>query len=127
MQPVIWLTVAAFVAVGALVLTAKMGPGISIFIGVCFGLGALMASTWVVPALRERRLSPGFALNVVVAVTGTLIAITGLGVWATAEPDNTPLRQTVAALWLLAALLGLVITAIGVLGATILHMVDRQQ
>jgi hypothetical protein len=69
--------------------------------------------------------NPAFAWNVAVIVVGGLIAAIGLGAWLLADPTNSAFRQTVAALWLIAGLLGLVIAAIGTLGATIVHVLKR--
>jgi hypothetical protein len=69
------------------------------------------------------RLSPGeqaFRWNITIIVVGALIGIIGAGLLA--DPTNSALRQTVAALWLIAGLLGLVIAAIGTLGATLAHV-----
>jgi hypothetical protein len=69
--------------------------------------------------------NPAFAWNVAVVVVGSLIAVIGLGAWLVADPTNSAFRQTVAALWLIAGLLGFVSAAIGTLGATIVHVLRQ--
>jgi hypothetical protein len=76
-------------------------------------------------AVSASATSAAFGWNVVVIVVGSVIAVIGLLVWAAADPTNSALRQTMAALWLIAALLGLLIAAAGVLGTTIVHTPER--
>jgi hypothetical protein len=56
--------------------------------------------------------------NIFVIVVGILIAMIGLANGLFADPDNSALRQTVAALWVIQGLIGLLIAAVGVLGFT---------
>jgi TRAP-type C4-dicarboxylate transport system permease small subunit len=64
--------------------------------------------------------------NLVTIFVGSIFAFCGFFAWFGADPANSAFRQTVAALWLIAALMGLVIAAIGVLGATIVHAIERR-
>jgi hypothetical protein len=79
------------------------------------------------PHLAQRApINPALAWNVVIIVAGIFIAVIGLGAWLIADPSNSAFRQTVAALWLIAGLLGLVITAIGVLGVSLVYTLRQQ-
>jgi hypothetical protein len=65
--------------------------------------------------------------NVVVIVVGSILA---LFPWAGADISdisNNVMRQTVAALWMLCGLIGLLIAAVGVLGATLVHALRYDQ
>ena len=75
---------------------------------------------------RGKPINSAFAWNVVTIVVGSIFALGGFVAWIGADPANSAFRQTVAALWLIAALMGLVIAAIGVLGATIVHAIERR-
>lgn len=96
--PTIWLTVGVFVAAGTLILVTRMGPEVLIPVASLIAVGAMFAIPIVPDRLRRSGTNPGFVFNVAVIVTGALIAIIGLGVWAIAQPDNSAFRQTVAAL-----------------------------
>ena len=61
--------------------------------------------------------------NVVVIIIGSVIAAIGLLGWGWFFASA---GQTVAVLWLIVALLGLLIAAAGVLGATIVHTLERR-
>jgi hypothetical protein len=50
-----------------------------------------------------------------------LIGLIGLAVALTAAPGDSAPRQTVAALWVIQGLIGLLIAAVGILGATLVH------
>ena len=69
--------------------------------------------------------NPAFAWNVVVIVVGVLIAIIGLINGLAANPESSALRQTVGALWVIQGLLGLLIAAVGILGAGVVYAIDR--
>ncbi|HVB16672.1 MAG TPA: hypothetical protein VNF04_09080 [Stellaceae bacterium] len=69
--------------------------------------------------------NPALAWNVVVIVVGVLIAIIGLINGLAADPLDSALRQTVSALWVIQGLLGLLIAAVGILGAGMVHAADR--
>ncbi len=65
--------------------------------------------------------------NVVVIVVGGIIA---LFAWAGADLGDistSVMRQTVAALWMLCGLVGLLIAAVGLLGATLVHTLRYHQ
>jgi hypothetical protein len=79
------------------------------------------------PILLVAGINPAFAWNVAVIVAGSLIGVIGLGAWLVADPTNSALRQAVAALWLIAGLLGLLIAAVGVLGATIVNAIGHSR
>jgi hypothetical protein len=59
--------------------------------------------------------------NVAVIVVGALIAVIGLINGLAADPENSALRQTVAALWVIQGLFGMLIAVVGILGATLVH------
>lgn len=59
-----------------------------------------------------------FLWNLLVIIIGLLIAIVCLGAGLLADPADSALRQTVAALWVIQGILGLLIAAVGVFGAT---------
>ena len=61
--------------------------------------------------------------NVVVIAVGLTVALVSLSIGLTASADDNPFRQTVNALWVIQGLLGLLITAVGILGATIASMI----
>ena len=69
--------------------------------------------------------NPTLAWNVVVIVVGVLIAIIGLINGLAADPLNSALRQTVSALWVIQGILGLLIAAVGILGATIARALSK--
>jgi hypothetical protein len=77
------------------------------------------------PVLGAGGTDPVIGWNVAVIVFGSLIGLIGLGAWLLADPTNSALRQTVAALWLIAGLLGFVVAAVGVLGASLVHVLRR--
>jgi hypothetical protein len=78
-----------------------------------------------VPSPPAAVLGPAFGWNVAVIVIGTLIAAGGLVAGLFADPEDSALRQTVAALWVIQGLLGLIIAAVGVLGASLVHTLRR--
>jgi hypothetical protein len=57
--------------------------------------------------------------NAAVIFVGAFIAVIGLVTGLTAQPGDSAPRQTVAALWMIEGLLGLLISAVGIVGATI--------
>ena len=57
--------------------------------------------------------------NAVVIFVGAFIAVIGLVAGLSAQPGDSAPRQTVAALWMIEGLLGLLISAVGVLGVTV--------
>ena len=65
-----------------------------------------------------------FGWNVAVIVVGAIITVCGILAWAVASPQNSAFQQTVAALWLIQAFIGLLIAAIGVLGATLVSVLN---
>jgi fumarate reductase subunit D len=69
--------------------------------------------------------NPALAWNVVVIVVGVLIALIGLINGLAANPESSALRQTVGALWVIQGLLGLLIAAVGILGATIASAIGK--
>jgi hypothetical protein len=77
------------------------------------------------PPAIATKISPALIFNIITIVIGVLVAVVGFAAWIGADPTNSALRQTVAALWLIAALLGLVIAAIGVLGVSLVHTLRR--
>ena len=66
------------------------------------------------PVPRPGSTNPVIAWNVVVFVAGVFIALIGLWNGLAANPENSALRQTVAALWVIQGLLGLLIAAVGI-------------
>jgi cation transporter-like permease len=62
-----------------------------------------------------------FGWNIVVIVIGALVALIGIFAWLFADTGDSALHQTVAALWLLAGILGILISAVGILGATLAY------
>jgi hypothetical protein len=70
--------------------------------------------------------SPAFGWNVAVIVVGVLIAVIGLINGLAANPDNNALRQTVGALWVIQGFLGLLIAAVGILGASLISALNMQ-
>lgn len=65
--------------------------------------------------------------NAAVIVVGALIALIGLINGLAVDPVNSAFRQTVAALWVIQGILGLLIAAVGVLGATLVHALHYDQ
>ena len=63
--------------------------------------------------------------NILVIVIGLLVAIVGLGYGLFAGPGDSAPRQTVAALWVVQGILGLLIAAVGVLGLTYFANLDE--
>jgi hypothetical protein len=61
-----------------------------------------------------------------VIVVGVLIAVIGLINGLAANPDNNALRQTVGALWVIQGFLGLLIAAVGILGASLISALNMQ-
>jgi hypothetical protein len=88
-------------------------------------LGFVPSSTTLSPSRGE--INPAVAWNVAVIAVGTLIAFIGLIVGLSADPENSALRQTVKALWIIQGLIGLLIAAIGILGATISTMLHKDR
>ena len=58
---------------------------------------------------------------------GSLIAVIGLINGLTVNPESSAFRQTVAALWVIQGLIGLLIAAVGTLGATLVHALRYYQ
>ena len=80
-----------------------------------------VATSWSKPA------NQAIGWNVVVIVVGGIVA---LFAWAGADISdisNSVMRQTVAALWMLCGLVGLLIAAVGVLGASLVHTLRYDQ
>lgn len=69
--------------------------------------------------------NPPVVWNVVVIVVGVLIAVVGLINGLASEPENSAVRQTVGALWVIQGLLGLLIAAIGILGAGVVYAISQ--
>jgi len=65
--------------------------------------------------------------NVVVIVVGSIVTLFAWGGADISEISNSVMRQTVASLWMLCGLIGLLIAAIGVLGATLVHTLRYDQ
>ena len=65
--------------------------------------------------------------NVVVIAIGILIALIGLFFGLTADPENSAFRQTVKALWIIQGLIGLLIAAVGIHGATVTNILHRDR
>ena len=61
--------------------------------------------------------------NIPAIVLGLLIAVAGLSLGGFVDTSDSAIRQTVAALWMLCGLVGLLIAAVGTLGATIAHAI----
>jgi hypothetical protein len=83
------------------------------------------ATPAVTPSSKPANQAIGW--NVVVIVVGGIVA---LFAWAGADISdisNSAMRQTVAALWILCGLVGLLIAAVGVLGATLVHTLRYAQ
>jgi hypothetical protein len=57
--------------------------------------------------------------NSVVIFVGAFIAVIGLVAGLSAQPGDSAPRQTVAALWIIEGLLGLLISAVGIVGVTV--------
>jgi hypothetical protein len=57
--------------------------------------------------------------NAVVIFVGAFIAVIGLVAGLSAQPGDSAPRQTVAALWMIEGLLGLLISAVGIVGETV--------
>jgi hypothetical protein len=77
------------------------------------------------PVPQARGTNPVVIWNVVVIVVGIFIAVIGLINGLTSNPDNSAFRQTVGALWVIQGLLGLLIAAIGILGAGVVYAISR--
>jgi hypothetical protein len=69
--------------------------------------------------------NPAIVWNIVVIVVGVLIAVIGLINGLTANPDNSAFRQTVGALWVIQGLLGVLIAAVGILGAGVVYAISQ--
>ena len=81
----------------------------------------MQVTSWSKPA------NQAIGWNVVVIVVGSILALFS---WAGADISdisNNVMRQSVAALWMLCGLVGLLITAVGVLGATLVHTLRYDQ
>jgi uncharacterized membrane protein len=63
------------------------------------------------------------AWNVGASVVGFVIAFVGLAAGLTADPEESAIRQIVAATWTLCGIVGLLIAAVGLLGATVIHAI----
>ncbi len=72
-------------------------------------------------------LGAGFGWNIAVIVLGGLIALAGFFAGFSADAEDSAIRQTVAALWVLQGLVGLLIATIGVLGATIIYAIETRR
>jgi hypothetical protein len=70
------------------------------------------------PGLYTMRTSTACLWNILVIAVGLLIAIVGLAYGLCVDPGDSAPRQTVAALWVVQGILGLLISAVGVLGFT---------
>jgi hypothetical protein len=70
-------------------------------------------------AAQMSEVLPELGWNVAVIVAGVLIAAVGFSAQLLANPGASAPRQTVAALWLIQGLFGLLIATVGILGATI--------
>jgi TRAP-type C4-dicarboxylate transport system permease small subunit len=68
-----------------------------------------------------------FGCNIAVIVVGTIIAVCGILLWAVHSPRDNALRQILPALWLIQGLVGLLIAAIGVLGATLVSALNMRR
>jgi hypothetical protein len=77
------------------------------------------------PPVGDTWIGPALGWNTVVIVIGMAIAFIGLARSSTAEIGDSAFRQAVAALWAVQGILGLLIAAIGVLGATIASALFR--
>jgi uncharacterized membrane protein len=80
-----------------------------------------------VAGIRTLSLKPtscAFGCNVAVIVVGTTIAVYGILLWAVYLPRDNALRQILPALWLIQGLVGVLIAAIGVLGATLVSALN---
>ena len=81
----------------------------------------MQVTSWSKPA------NQAIGWNVVVIVVGSILALFS---WAGADISdisNNVMRQSVAALWMLCGLVGLLITAVGVLGAALVHALRYDQ
>lgn len=61
--------------------------------------------------------------NVVAIVIGVLIAMVGGGAGFSPEFDPSAAESIVAALWIVAGVIGLLIAAVGLAGATVIHAI----
>ena len=87
---------------------------------------AISPATPVVTA-SSKPANQAIGWNVGVIVMGSIVALYS---WAGADISdigNNAMRQTVAALWMLCGLVGLLITAVGVLGAALVHALRYDQ
>jgi hypothetical protein len=67
-----------------------------------------------------------FGWNIAVVVTGCIIALSGIMAWARADVGDSAPRQAVAALWLIQGLIGILIAAIGILGASLVSTLSMR-
>jgi hypothetical protein len=74
------------------------------------------------PTPSSKPAASAFWWNVAVIVVGLIIAFCAILAWAGASTGDSAPRQTVAALWLIQGFIGLLIAAIGVLGATLVSL-----
>jgi hypothetical protein len=81
-------------------------------------IALIEATITKLPGVYIMRTSTACWWNILVLAVGLLIAIIGLSYGLFADPGDSALRQTVAALWVIQGLLGLLIAAVGVFGAT---------
>jgi hypothetical protein len=79
----------------------------------------------VVASLPPANVS-GAGWNVVVILIGGVIAIIGLFFGLTADVSGSAPRQTVAALWTIEGLIGLLIVAVGILGLTLVRVISHK-
>jgi hypothetical protein len=73
------------------------------------------------------KINPTLAWNIALIAVGALITFVGLAAGLTADPENSAFRQTVKALWVIQGLIGLLIAAVGILGATIARTIDKDR
>jgi hypothetical protein len=79
------------------------------------------ATSWSKPA------NQAIGWNVVVIVVGSILALFSWAGTDISDISNNVMRQTVAALWMLCGLIGLLIAAVGLLGATLVHALRYDQ
>jgi hypothetical protein len=77
------------------------------------------------PPVGESWIGHALGWNTFLIVVGILIAFIELSRGLTAEIGDNAFRQSVAALWVIQGLIGLLISAIGILGATIASALFR--
>jgi uncharacterized membrane protein len=77
--------------------------------------------------LSSKPTSWAFGCNIAVIVVGTIIAVCGILLSVVYSPRDNALRQILPALWLIQGLVGVLIAAIGVLGATLVSALNMQR